>query len=77
MNFNKDANELSIHNLKFFQSRIPEEDYPIEFNDELQDNYQRLETLYDSFFDSNFLTLAKVLFNLFSKLLKKKEMSKS
>ena len=77
MNFNNDANELSIHNLKFFQSRIPEEDYPIEFNDELQDNYQRLETLYDSFFDSNFLTLAKVLFNLFSKLLKKKEMSKS
>ena len=77
MNFNKDADESTNNNLKYFQSRIPEEDNPIEFSDELQDNYQKLEFLYESFFDSNFLTLAKVFINLSSNLLKKKEMSKN
>ena len=59
---NKDSNESPYHNTKYFESRIPEEDYPIEFSDEIQENYHKLEIIYDSFFDSNFLSLAKVFF---------------
>jgi hypothetical protein len=59
MNFNREPNEFTI-NSKYLESRIPEEDYPIQISDELHENYQKLEHLYETFFESNFLALAKV-----------------
>ena len=61
MNGNKEINALSLP--LYMQKRIPEEDYPIHVEESLQDNYQKIDQIYETFFDSNFLTMAKVLKN--------------
>ena len=67
-------------NLKYFDKKVPEEDTPISFNDDVQDKYQKLDFVYEEFFDDNSLHLAKVniyLINLNkSNHQKKKEIKK-
>jgi hypothetical protein len=52
---------LMNNGTKYFDKRIPEEDSPIEVNDEDQECYRKLEEIYESFFEENFLSVAKVV----------------
>lgn len=64
---------------KYFDKRVPEEDLPVLVPEDLQNKYEEIDNIFESFFDDNSLHLAKVknIFNLpFSKAQKKKEIKK-
>jgi hypothetical protein len=58
---NKDHYQMTN---KYFEKRVAEEDTPISVSDEVQDKYQKLDSVYEDFFDDNSLHLAKVKFSL-------------
>ncbi len=53
------GNENQIVN--YFDKRTSEEDLPVNFDVKIHEKYEKLEGLFDKFFDSNSLALAKVL----------------
>ena len=44
---------------KYFEPIIPEEDYPITIDENTSRIYQRLETIFNSFYERNSLQIAK------------------
>lgn len=52
--------DVMNHMTMYFDKRVPEEDTPITVSDAVQLKYERLEAIYEEFFDDNSLHLAKV-----------------
>lgn len=50
-----------MNDKKYFERKIPEEDYPYEFEDEVHEKYKKLETVYEEFFEESSIASAKVI----------------
>ena len=44
---------------KYFEPISPEEDYPISIDEDTSSNYQRIETIFNTFYPKNSLQIAK------------------
>ena len=68
----------SNFDMKYFDKRVPDEDSPINVEDEKQESYQRLDAFFERIFDENSLNVAKVnkILLLLSNHQKRKEIKK-
>jgi hypothetical protein len=54
------SNPKTNFEIKYYDKRIPEEENVIEVPEEIQENYEKLDSFFERIFDENSLHVAKV-----------------